>query len=508
MAVQYPSYRADPNAVPQINGAPGFISAVQKGYQLAQLPEQMKQEAILRRAQAQKAQVDAQYAEPEAQGRIAQQQAQTGYLGAQTTYQQKQTGRYDDVINSSLARDRALNASTYASAALTNTQNRAANYDLQQQQAIIEAIRQAQAAAQNGGQPQPAPQANTGYDAPQTAPAPQYQPGQGGAMYAPPQQNAPQVAPQGMLQPAPQASPQGAPGLPGTPQPQTGASPTAPVPSSEKVIQPGSKDRAYLDDLATNPLYAKYLERMGVSPPKTETKYNATSGQVITTTTWPSGKITANATQLTNGSNGIQVSTDEQGRPIVKIGGASSGRGQGGLGMDADGNLISLPTTATQTNLQQRSIGEQVAQPFLQDITKNLPQFQNIGKQGLTAAEGVLNKFGADFDAPSQKAKGEAAITLASEGLLKSFGLYGAHANIEEIKNTLQPKSGESVAGYKRRIIDYANTTIKNAQGATKNLAGIKVGANEAPKVDAAKVKHLTDNYSLEQLKQMQGAAQ
>lgn len=513
MAVQYPDYRADPNGTPQINGAPGFISAVEKGYKLAQLPEQMKQEALMKRAQLAKAQADTTGQEnvnnsyqQELAARLAQSAATTANTQATTGYTNKQTSRYDDTVNSALARDRALNANTYANTALTGTQNKAATYELQQQQAIIAAIRAAQQAAQNGqqpqdGAPQPQQQPPGGYGG--SAPQPQYQPGQGGAMYAPPQQNI--GAPQ---------QPQGGMPMQGTvpqTQPPTagGAAPTPPIPSNEKLIQPGNKAQAYLDELSQNPLYAKYLEKMGVSAPKIDTKYNATSGQIITTTTWPSGKVTASATPLTDGSNGIQVSTDDQGRPIVKIGGSASGnRSGGGLATDAYGNLISNPTTTTQTNLQQRDIGKDVAVPYLDELANNLPQFQNLGKRGLTAAEGVLNNFGADFKAPSEKATGESAITLASEGLLKAFGLYGAHANIEEVKATLRPQWGESKKGYEKRIQAYKADTINNAIAQKEKLAGIKVRENDTKKLDAAKVKHLTDNYSLEQLKEMQGTAQ
>lgn len=487
MAVQYSSYKADPNGTPQINGAPGFISAVQKGYQLAQLPEQMKQEALLRRSQAQKAQVDAKYAEPEAQGRIAQSAASTADTQASADYRNKQTSRYDETVNSSLARDRALNANTYANTSLTNTQNSGAQDDLKYQRAFYAALQ----AAQNGQeQPQPQPADGYGHAAPQPTGAPQYQPGQGGAPLA-----------------APQGAPTGAYQGQAAPSPQGGQQPAQQAALLTKVVQPGNASQAYLDDFAANPLYAGRLEKMGIPGIKTSTHYDSNSGQLITTTQYPSGKVTSSATPLTEGGNGTTVSYDDNGKPIIQIGGKRRS-GSGGLALDGDGNVISMPTNTTQTNLQQRSIGEQVAQPFLKDITSNLPQFQNIGKRGLTNAEGVLNQFGADFDAPSQKAKGEAAITLASEGLLKSFGLFGAHANLEEVKNTLQPKSGESVDGYKRRIVDYADTTISNAQKATKNLAGIKIGQDGSDNtVDSAKVKHLTDNYSLEQLKQMQSGA-
>jgi len=58
MAIQYPDFRADPNAVPQLKGLPTFVESLQKGYMMAQLPSQMRmqraqQQADLLRTQQQ-----------------------------------------------------------------------------------------------------------------------------------------------------------------------------------------------------------------------------------------------------------------------------------------------------------------------------------------------------------------------------------------------------------------------------------------------------------------------
>lgn len=464
-----PVFRADPNAVPQINGWPGVINSIQKGYQLAQLPQQMKMQQMLQAAQLQKyqAETEGQNLNNQYYGQEAEQRIAASKAGAD--YQNKQTSRYDETINSALARDRVLNANTQANTGLTNEQLLAARLDRQQTADFYKALGQGQA-----GQGAPQQQGGGYYDNPPQQ-APLYQPGQGGAMYAPqkgaPQQQGTPGAP-GMQQPAPQQQTQG-----------NGAQGNG---AQTYVVQEGDPNYYKYDQLASNPLYAKQLAKLGIPAPKTTTTFNGTSGLMVTTTQLPSGRITTTTTPVSNGSNGIITSYDDQGRPVIKIGGSASGsRGQGGLSTDADGNLISNPTTTTQTNLQQRDIGKDVAVPYLNELADNLPQFQNVGKRALTAGEGLLNNLGANFSAPSQKATGEAAITLASEGLLKAFGLYGAHANIEEVKATLRPQWGESKKGYEKRIQNYKADTINNAVAQKEKLAGIKVRENKDTEKEA-----------------------
>lgn len=277
-----PVFRADPNAVPQINGWPGLINSIQKGYQLAQLPQQMKMQQMLQAAQLQKYQAETegqnlnnQYYGQEAEQRIAASKASSDY-------QNKQTSRYDETVNSGLLRDKTLNANTQANTGLTNEQLLAARLDRQQIADFYKVLNQGQA-----GQGAPQQQGGGYYDnPPQQQPQPQevplYQPGQGGAPMMAPQQNMGAPQPQG-------GQPVQAPGQQGAFQP---------TPSSEKVVRPGRKDQAYLDDFAANPLYAKQLSKIGVSGIKTDTKYDSKSGQLITTTEYPSGKITSSAMPL------------------------------------------------------------------------------------------------------------------------------------------------------------------------------------------------------------------
>lgn len=77
MAIQYPDFRADPNAVPNAGGWQNIISNVQKGYMLSQLPAQMKMQRALQQAQLQKSQQEAYYYPQQQESQLGLQRAQT-----------------------------------------------------------------------------------------------------------------------------------------------------------------------------------------------------------------------------------------------------------------------------------------------------------------------------------------------------------------------------------------------------------------------------------------------
>jgi len=76
MPIQYPNFNADPQSVPKINGLPGVVDSVQKGYAMALLPEKMRQDAALRQAKLTQTQQQNEYYP-------AQQEAMNAYRDAQ-----------------------------------------------------------------------------------------------------------------------------------------------------------------------------------------------------------------------------------------------------------------------------------------------------------------------------------------------------------------------------------------------------------------------------------------
>lgn len=203
-------------------------------------------------------------------------------------------------------------------------------------------------------------------------------------------------------------------------------------------------------------------------------------------------KNNAEAAKAGQSQNGIAITGyDEQGRPIIQIGGSggTSSRNGGRLGTDANGNINSELTNANKTAVQNRKIGDDIVKPFIDQIISNVPQFQTYGKQAQTQASSIANKFGISADImknigldaslPSQQAAGQAAIATSTEGLIKALGLRPTDQQTAMIQRAIAPQPGESKDAYTKRILDFANTLSQNSKNAQQLLAtGINTGVN------------------------------
>lgn len=186
------------------------------------------------------------------------------------------------------------------------------------------------------------------------------------------------------------------------------------------------------------------------------------------------------------GSQGIHIGRDpETGEQFVQIGGTgnSSSRGQGGkINEYEGGEITSAPTQASLTALQQRITGLRTSAPFFEDI-KKLGQFQTGTAQAMEKLGGLSNYlFHTNFQSPSIKQAGHAAVVGASEGLIKSFGLNGTGGNRKALEHILTPGAGESQKGYENRIDRQLAEYISNqkyAESAARR--GIQVGNRKKP---------------------------
>lgn len=186
-----------------------------------------------------------------------------------------------------------------------------------------------------------------------------------------------------------------------------------------------------------------------------------------------------NLERLSQGSNGITIRKDpDTGEELIQIGGSSSNKGQGGgLLQSASGQIYSSGTPASQTNLQQRIIGEQAIKPYINKVIETLPEFQSLPTKIKSGLQGVSNyALGTNYSLPSKEAAGKAAVVEASEGMMKAFGLNATGANRRAMESILTPHFGESVAGYRNRVIDQATQYALNATKAKQSLRqGINV---------------------------------
>jgi hypothetical protein len=144
MAIQYPNFHADPNDVPQANGIPGVIDAVQKGYLLAKLPAKMKQESALAAAKLDSEKSLADYRKAQAAAYPELYQSLVAQRQAQTDLQRQQTAGLPDKQAADLAMAQAhtnlYNAQTQNAnnpmAKLTGDAGNAYNLERLRQQAI------------------------------------------------------------------------------------------------------------------------------------------------------------------------------------------------------------------------------------------------------------------------------------------------------------------------------------------------------------------------------------
>lgn len=182
--------------------------------------------------------------------------------------------------------------------------------------------------------------------------------------------------------------------------------------------------------------------------------------------------------KISQGSGGISIGTDpDTGMPLVQIGGTGTRGGGGKLFQSSSGDILSQPTGITASNLQGRVVGADTVEPFIKEITENLPQFQNPTTKGLGYAQGLSNALlGTNYSLPSEKATGKSAILEASEGMLKSFGLNATGENRRAMEEILTPKFGESREGYENRVKKQASAFSENKNYAKQALRhGINV---------------------------------
>jgi hypothetical protein len=247
MAISYPDFSADPNSVPKINGIPGIIDGIQKGYMLAQLPEKMRNEREQMRLSTERAQMENQY------------------------YPQMQKAQIGELQGRS---------SLYAA------QGQSAQIDAQQKRALYDALqRMSQQPAQQGyGAPAPQPASQGGYA----------QPPQSGM---PPQDYGKFNLLNGLVDQARQSpggggyynSSAGSPAQSNAPSGGYYNSPAQQGYGAPQVVDPGDPSLYNIDELyRQNPMLRGQLNDMGFKK-TTDTQIDP-NGRIISTTVYPSGK--------------------------------------------------------------------------------------------------------------------------------------------------------------------------------------------------------------------------
>ncbi len=266
MAIQYPSFDADPNAVPQLSKMPTIFEGIQKGIAIGNLPRQLRMQREQAAANLEQTQLQNKYYPLVQQQALDKGAIDLKYLPAD--YQSRIRGQNNsaDLTAQQAAwlpkLDSAQIADYLSRARYTNTQTDTANEDLKTQRAFN--------ALMANGVPDNSQQVQSS-SAPQ--PMPSYIPGSGQAPFAPQAQQAPQSAQSMGAPPSAQSSQDNSGGIQG------------------QVVDQGNPSLYNVDKIAMQyPQYGALLKKYGVNPIKTTTQINDKTGAAVVTTTMPSGK--------------------------------------------------------------------------------------------------------------------------------------------------------------------------------------------------------------------------
>jgi hypothetical protein len=154
-------------------------------------------------------------------------------------------------------------------------------------------------------------------------------------------------------------------------------------------------------------------------------------------------------------------------------------------------NPVTGQTTSTDTpnntTLDQRTVaGLQRVTPLINTLSSTLPQFQTFsGQANLRAQQGLNYAFGQNNSLPNQYAQGQAALKIAPESLLRTFGLPVTNESLERMETAVEPIRGETPEGYRQRL---QNTLLElqtnSGQAQNRLKSGMNVDAPQSAPVN------------------------
>lgn len=160
----------------------------------------------------------------------------------------------------------------------------------------------------------------------------------------------------------------------------------------------------------------------------------------------------------------------------------SNKSGAGGTYVDPQtGQVISTPTNATTTQDQRTIMATERVKPLIQDIIKNIPQFQTAQSKAALKLQQIGNLAGGNYPLPDQYAQAQQDLELAPESLLKAYGLNVTDDSLKTMKEALTPKYGQTAKGAEKmlyRTLDHIQVTQQQAMNAQSE--GIPVGSRVA----------------------------
>lgn len=150
----------------------------------------------------------------------------------------------------------------------------------------------------------------------------------------------------------------------------------------------------------------------------------------------------------------------------------STRAGAGGTFINPATGSVTSTDTSTNTTLDQRTVAAiQRVSPLINSLSNNLSPFQTASGQGKLRTAQLSNYLlGTNLPAPNQYAQGKSALEVAPEGLLRAWGLPATNESIERMQAAVEPRYGESSAGYKQRLVNTLQELQQNQSQAKGRL--------------------------------------
>jgi hypothetical protein len=190
------------------------------------------------------------------------------------------------------------------------------------------------------------------------------------------------------------------------------------------------------------------------------------------------------------GSGGITM-FDENGNPIVQVGGSSSGKGGKGGGTfknAATGEVTSSLTIANLNRAQKSIISNEQLQKEVKGVIKNITPYLGLWgdiRYGAAKATGYL---GLKNKSLSKYNSAISAIKLNADRLLGAVGINGTEKNVAMLMSAFMPSKFEGPKVYEQNILE----TLKRIQDEEAQLKravrkgvtlGVENGMSDSPQV-------------------------
>lgn len=126
----------------------------------------------------------------------------------------------------------------------------------------------------------------------------------------------------------------------------------------------------------------------------------------------------------------------------------------------ATGQTMSKPTTGSANYMQRAILAIDQLEPLLNGIGEGQAQYLGAKGNATHAIDAVRNYLGLgneeSLNRQNKYTSSDANLNVATEIMLKAFGLNSTHENFKAMRDVVQPRKGEDPENFKKRLADEA----------------------------------------------------